>query len=257
MSDPVTLSRPQDPWWRVHTPKDALGFSAVRPCVFDGVDSRHVATPELRALWGQAPLIVANAPLIRNRLFAGRNYREAGHFDVLELFAFVRPAQFCAPSAAGVAIACGFPEPVDAAAQASALIAVIETLTAELEAAPLGFRLVAQSGIKLMERNGWAWAPLLQAVLDRTQMPTDYVPPPALEIWSLLEEWEDQPPEGQARAVALSDEEVTTALDADLKRAGLSERRPEQREFALKARDIFAPKWMKDQPNMLLAEAGT
>ena len=257
VSDPVTLSRPQDPWWRVHIPNEALGFSAVRPCVSDGADSRHIATPELRALWGNAPLVVANAPLIRNRLFAGRNYREAGHFDVLELFAFVRPAQVCAPSAAGVAIACGFPEPVDATAQANAQLAVVGTLTAELEAAPLGFRLVAQSGIKLMARNGWAWAPLLQAVLDRTQMPADYVPPPALEIWSLLEEWEDQPPEGQARAVSLSDEEVTLALDADLKRASLSERRPEQREFALKARDIFAPKWMKDQPNMLLAEAGT
>src|SRR5690606_27335084 len=33
--------------------------------------------------------------------------------------------------------------------------------------------------------------------------------------------------------------------------------RPQQVEFALKARDIFAPKWVMDQPNMLLAEAGT
>ncbi len=257
MTENVILSRASDHWWRAYVPSFALGFSAVRPYVDGEGASRYISTPELRELWGRDPLIVANAPLIRNRLFNSRGHRDAGHYDVLELFAFVRPAQFCAPSAAGLALACGFAEPPDAAAQSQMLTEVISTLAEELQEAPLGFRLVAQSGLKLMARQGWAWADLVQAVLDRTAMPTDYVAPPALDIWSLLEEWEDQPPEGVARAVALTDEEVTTALDADLSRAGLTERRPEQREFALKARDIFAPKWMKDQPNMLLAEAGT
>lgn len=238
-------------------PAHAVGFSAIRPCVDDGAESRGLSTPELRELWGREPLIVANAPLIRNRLFANRHHREAGHFDVLELFAFVRPAQFCAPSVAGLALACGLPEPEIPAVQARVLFTVIANLIDTLKTAPLGFRLVAQSGVKLMARQGWAWAPLVQTVLDQTEMPADYVAPPALEVWSLLEEWEDQPPEGNARAVTLSDEEVAEGLSADLARASLGERRPEQLEFALRARDIFAPKWMKDQPNMLLAEAGT
>ncbi|MEI9906225.1 MAG: hypothetical protein WDN06_21685 [Asticcacaulis sp.] len=79
---------------------------------------------------------------------------------------------------------------------------------------------MAQSGVRLMARQGWAWAPLLQAVLDDTQIPADYVAPPALEVWSLLEEWEDQAPEGHARAVALTDAEVSEQLGADLARAG-------------------------------------
>ncbi len=255
MSEDVTLIPVAGPdlWWRGLAPAEALGFSLVRPCI----GGREVSVAELRERWGREPLIVANAPLVRNRLFGGRNHREAGHFDVLELFAFIRPAQFCAPSAAGLALACGYEEPENEAAQARVLLDVISSLSETLKTSPLGFRLVAQSGVRLMARQGWAWAPLVQAVLDQTEMPADYVAPPALEIWSLLEEWEDQAPEGNARAVSLSDDEVKTALDADLARAGLSERRPEQVAFALKAKDIFAPKFVKDQPNMLLAEAGT
>ncbi|HEX7800369.1 MAG TPA: ATP-dependent DNA helicase, partial [Asticcacaulis sp.] len=169
----------------------------------------------------------------------------------------VRPAQFCAPSAAGLALACGFDEPETPQDASRALFDVIDSLVRTVTTAPLGFRLAAASGVKLMEKQGWAWAPLLDAALARTDMPSDYAPPPALDVWTLLEEWEDQPPEGQARAVALSEAEVTEALNRDLQRANLSERRPEQLDFALKARDIFAPKWMTDQPNLLLAEAGT
>ena len=257
MTDLVTLSPTIEPvWWREHAPKQALGYSPVRTHLA-GEDDRDLSVTELREIWGREPLIVANAALLRNRLFGSRQHREAQHFDVLELFAFVRPAQFCAPSVAGLALACGYPEPETPADQARVLFSVVTDLADHIKVAPLGYRLVAQSGVRLMAKQGWVWAPLVQAALDATQMPADYVAPPALEVWSLLEEWEDAPPEGQARAVALTDEEVTAHLAMDLSRAGLDERRPEQLEFALKAKDIFAPKWMKDQPNMLLAEAGT
>ncbi len=254
MNQDVPLSvKLQSPWWRSHVPAEALGYSTNHP----HVGNRAVSPNELRELWGREPLILANAALVRTRLFGNRQHREAKHFDVLELYAFIKPAQFCAPSVAGLALSCGEPEPQTPQTQALALTLVISDLCETLKSASLAFRLVAQSGVNLMKAQGWVWAPLVQAVLDQTQMPADYVSPPALDVWSLLEEWEDQPPEGQARSISLSDAEVTQALDADLARAGLDERRPEQLEFALRARDIFAPKWMKDQPNMLLAEAGT
>jgi ATP-dependent DNA helicase DinG len=249
----VSLDPAASPWWRNYAPATALGFSMVR----SALDDRIVTVGELREAWGREPLIVANAALIRNRLFAGRPHREAAHFDVLELFAFIRPAQFCAPSAAGLALACGYDEPQTPQDQARVLIDAVGDLCETLRTADLGFRLAAQSAARAMARHGWVWAELVQAVLDRTQMPADYVAPPAIEVWSLLEEWEDQPPEGQARAVSLSDDEVKETLGRALTRAGLGERRPEQVEFALKAREIFAPKWMKDQPHMWLVEAGT
>ena len=244
-------------WWRDLAPNLSLGLSPVRGFVADGGEGREMGLPETRELWGREPLIIANATLMRSRLFGNRQAREARHFDVLELFAFIRPAQFCAPSAAGLALVCGYEEPQTPQAQAEVMAAVVSDLCETLRTAPLGFRLVAQSGVQLMAKQGWVWAPLVQALLNRTEMPADYVAPPALDIWSLLEEWEDQPPEGEARAVALSEEEVAQHLGRDLQRAGLDERRPEQLEFALKAREIFAPKWMKDQPNMWLLEAGT
>ncbi len=249
----VSLEPAAPPWWRKHAPAGALGFSMVR----SALDDRIVSVNELREAWGREPLIVANAALIRNRLFAGRQHREAAHFDVLELFAFIRPAQFCAPSAAGLALSCGYDEPQTPQDQARVLINAITDLCETLRQADLGFRLAAQSAIRAMARHGWVWTDLVQAVLDQTQMPADYVAPPALEVWALLEEWEDQPPEGQARAVSLTDDEVTENLSRALTRAGLDERRAEQTEFALKAREIFAPKWMKDQPHMWLVEAGT
>ncbi|MDI7775458.1 ATP-dependent DNA helicase [Asticcacaulis sp. EMRT-3] len=256
MSDPSSLSSAASGWRRL-VPAEALGWSPVHSHVGDSRTGRDLTANELRELWGRQSLIVANAALIRTRLFGNRPHREAQAFDVLELFAFVRPAQFCAPSAAGLALACGFAEPETPEAQARALFEVIDSLVAHLKAAPLAFRLVAQSGVRLLEKQGWAWAPLLLDALATTTMPADYVAPPALDVWSLLEEWEDQPPEGAARAVALGEDEVTTALNRDLQRAGLTERRPEQLAFALRARDIFTPKWMTDQPNLLLAEAGT
>ncbi|ESQ85921.1 helicase [Asticcacaulis sp. AC466] len=257
MSDDVTLTASDAPvWWAEYAPKAALGYSPVRACIA-GDENRDISPTELRELWGRQPLIVANAALLRTRLFGNRSHREARHFDVLELFAFVRPAHFCAPSVAGLALACGYAEPQTPEAQAHVLFDVITHLCELLKSSPLGVRLVAQSGIRLMEKQGWAWAPMLQAVLDATEIPPDYIAPPALDVWSLLEEWEDQAPEGQPRTVSLSEEEVGAALDADLARAGLDERRPEQRAFAMRARDIFAPKFVKDQPNMLLAEAGT
>ncbi len=247
------MEKAEPPWWRGHAPGCALGFSMM----VSVLDDRVVSIGELRETWGREPLLVANAALIRNRLFAGRQHREAAHFDVLELFAFIRPAQFCAPSPAGLALACGYDEPQTSLDQARVLVAAVTELCETLRTADLGFRLAAQSGVRAMARHGWVWADLVQAVLDKTQMPADYVAPPALEVWSLLEEWEDQPPDGQARAVALTDDEVTDNLGRALTRAGLDERRPEQVEFALKAREIFAPKWMKDQPHMWLVEAGT
>ncbi len=256
MTDDVLTSSETPAEWRSHVPGLALGYSPVHAHVA-GTEPRDLSVTELRELWGRDGLIVANAALIRNRLFAGRQHREARHFDVLELFAFVKPAQFCAPSAAGLALSCGFGEPQTPRDQACVLFDVIDHLCETVRTAPLGFRLVAQSGVRLMEKQGWVWAPLLQSVLDQTEIPTDYIAPPALDVWTLLEEWEDQAPEGQPRAVALTEDEVTQALNAELARAGLDERRPEQLDFALKARDIFAPKWMPDQPNMLLAEAGT
>jgi ATP-dependent DNA helicase DinG len=87
--------------YAAHLPSQAVAYHAVRPATAGADGTQLLSVPELRQLWGQEALIIANAPLMRARLFGNRHFREARHYDVLELFAFVRPAQFCAPLCGG------------------------------------------------------------------------------------------------------------------------------------------------------------
>jgi len=242
---------------RAHLPGQGFALLPSSGAFSDGHLSRAIGAPEARETWGREPLLVVNAPLIRQRLFGARSFREAKHFDLLELFAFVRPARFAAPSVAGLALAVGFGEPEGAQAQAAMVFQVALALGRELSEAPLSFRLMAKSSLDFMKKQGWVWGPFVEAALSRQPLPEGYVVPPPLEVWSLLEEWEEQAPAGDARQVSLSEDEVLKGLKDNLQRAGLQEGRPEQQLFALKTREMFAPKWALEQPNMLLLEAGT
>ncbi|WP_368408144.1 ATP-dependent DNA helicase [Asticcacaulis machinosus] len=238
-------------------PEQSLAFLPSKAGLSNGRQTRRIEVVHLRELWGREGLLLANAPFIRQRLFAGRGYREVQHFDVLELFAFVRPAQFCAPSVAGVAQIMGYGEPDGPEDGAWLLFRVAEDLLAELAAASVAFRLMARASLNFMAKNGWVWATAVEAALSRNPLPADFVIPPALEVWSLLDEWEDQAPDVPPKSVSVTEDEIADALSRHLVRAGLDERRPEQLAFAQSARTIFQPKWVMDQPHMVLAEAGT
>lgn len=242
---------------RAHLPAQGFALLPSSGAFSDGHVSRRIGAPEAREAWGREPLLIVNAPLMRQRLFGQRSFREAKHFDLLELFAFVRPARFAAPSVAGLALAMGYGEPEGAEAQAAVVYQVALALARELSDAPLAFRLMARSSLEFMQRQGWVWAPFVGAALSQKPVPEGYVAPPPLEVWSLLEEWEEQVPAGDARQVSLGEDEVLKGLKDNLHRAGLQEGRPEQQAFALKTREMFAPKWASEQPNMLLLEAGT
>src|SRR5262245_39272268 len=83
--------------------------------------------------------------------------RSQAVFDALELFAFVRPARFCAPSAAGLAQAMGLPEPKGAQAQAVAMRECCGLLLGELASAPEPSREEALALAETLARAGWAW----------------------------------------------------------------------------------------------------
>jgi len=95
-----------------------------------------VRPPDARELFEAGPVLLAHAGMTARRLMLNPPPRSAGRFDALELYAFVRPATFCAPSAAGLALALGLPEPKGAAEQAAALREVCAKLLAELAQAP-------------------------------------------------------------------------------------------------------------------------
>ena len=131
----------------------------------DGGAARLIRAPEARDLFESGPVVVAHAAMTARRLGLSAPGRSARLFDVLELFAFARPAAFCAPSAVGLALAAGLPEPGDAPAQAQALREAAALLLGELAAAPSPGREEAFAQAETLGRAGWAWAPAVIAAL--------------------------------------------------------------------------------------------
>jgi len=182
-------------------------------------------------------------------------------YDLLELYAFVRPATFCTPTPRGLALALGLPEPADLEAAAASLREAARALLAELAAAE---RDRTAPGIAwTLARAGWPWGPsvlaaLGQAGLDRAARGGGQAGSgrdTGLAVWTRLPSWSDQappPPPGQ---------EPVTAAEARARLAELldaeAEPRPQQADYASAVSQAFAPREAAGAPNLVLAEAGT
>src|SRR5262249_61930494 len=81
-------------------------------------------------------------------------------FDLLELFAFARPARFCVPTPRGLAAALGLVPPRDMAEACVALATAARALLQELGAeTDPNARAIAEAA----ERAGWSWGPAVLA----------------------------------------------------------------------------------------------
>jgi ATP-dependent DNA helicase DinG len=205
--------------------------------------TRSIGRGEAVRIAADTPVILLNAPLTAQRL----GYPDLSGLDLLELFAFLRPARFMVPTPRGVARTLGIAAPVDDAAvapflrdAAEAMLAIAETDWPERE----GAWHAAQSLAKLR----WSWAPAVSQRLTR---------PEKAERWlfSRLPEWSEGAPRTPPRTVTLDPNAVRDRLGA-LTGSG-AEVRPGQRVYADAAASAFAPRTMRDAPNLVLAEAGT
>src|SRR5947207_8122324 len=68
---------------------------------------REASRGEAIARAAETPHIILNAPLVGQRL----GYPELGGLDLLELFAFIYPARFAVPTAAGLSRSLGLLPP--------------------------------------------------------------------------------------------------------------------------------------------------
>jgi ATP-dependent DNA helicase DinG len=177
-------------------------------------------------------------------------------FDALELFAFTRPARFCAPSAAGLAQAMGLAEPKGALAQAQALREVCALLLAELAASPEPSREEALAIAETLARGGWPWGSAVIGAL-RSQPVGNMFRTSGLDAWSRMTEWEAEAPPGEAGSKPIAPEASAARLAELLTRSGLDEARPTQAEYAAEAAFAFQPREREGEPRMMLAEAGT
>jgi ATP-dependent DNA helicase DinG len=206
-------------------------------------ETRAVSRGEALRIAADTPVILLNAPLIGQRL----GHPEINGLDVLELFAFLRPARFMVPTPKGLARAAGIAPPVSDSETAAFLRDAAEALLA-MTGGDWPEREGAWNSVQSLFRLRWPWAPAVSQRITK---------PERAERWlfSKLPEWSEQPPRAAPRTVTLSDEDVAVRL-AQLTGQG-AERRQGQRDYATAAARAFEPRAMRDSPNLVLAEAGT
>jgi ATP-dependent DNA helicase DinG len=222
----------------------------------DDAGDKDLAPGEARRMIQTSPVILAHAGLSARRLGLAPPPRSRDLYDALELYAFVHPARFCAPSAVGLARALGQPEPRGAAAQAGALRDICKGLLGELEQHPWPSREEALALAETLERAGWAWGQLVVAAL-RTRPLGRAWRGAGLDVWSRLPEWEETAPSGEPGSKPVSAEAARARLSELLLQAGLDEARPTQSTFAAETAFAFEPREREGAPRLMLAEAGT
>ncbi len=168
--------------------------------------------------------------------------------DLLELFAFVRPARFCVPTPRGLAVALGLPQPNDAVSACVTLTTAARALLQELAAdAEPNTRAIAEAA----ERGGWGWGAAVLAALPPA--PTSRTA--GLRAWLDLGEWQDTAPPPPPGALPVSGAEARNRLASLL--GDDAEPRPQNAVFAEAVAAAFAPREAPDRPQAVLAEAGT
>jgi len=174
------------------------------------------------------PVIVTHAAITARRLGLEAPPRSAMILDALELFAFVRPARFCAPSPTGLALALGRAEPKGAEAQASVLREAVGDLLNELADPAYPAREEAYTLALTMERAGWSWGPMVTKALEAGGIRDRQSRGSGLDVWARMTEWEDEAPRGEAGSAPVDSESARIRLEKLLRSSGLDETRPAQ-----------------------------
>jgi ATP-dependent DNA helicase DinG len=185
-----------------------------------------------------------------------RRFGEApfGAFDLLELFAFVRPAEFCLPTPRGLARALGCPEPKALEDAALALLDAARFLLAELAATKPEDDPDASAIAQAMATGRWPWAAAVLAALERRggRRPEGIA---GMAAWRRLKEWAEHAPEPAPGNLPVEPAAARRRL-AELLGAG-AEARPQQADYADAVTAAFLPREQAERPHVVLAEAGT
>lgn len=213
--------------------------------VYDG-DLRAVRGTEAARLVASGDVLIANAAFVLGRLKA---QPAKPLFDVLELFALIRPGQPCVPSALGVARALGMGDLPPARTLHESAI----QLLSELPDLPEKTLSVLRGLTQTMARAGWRWASLILEIIEPSQL--QRAPLAGFEVWRTLPEWEDAPPPAKAGSQPVTPDEARARLAELVGHKG--EERPEQRAYSDAASYAFSPRERAGAPKIALVEAGT
>jgi ATP-dependent DNA helicase DinG len=248
---PEATPPPQSAGRRVEAPVLVAGHSRATWLGEDGTAETLDRVEATRRARLAAP-VVCHAPATARRL--GCDPFPA--LDLLELFAFVRPAAFCTPTPGGLARALGLPASAGPEASARTLRLAAERLLDEAAARLAGHDRAAVEIAWVMARNGWRWgAPLLGALGAPDGPAPRRHGGGGLAAWEGLPDWEELPPPGRPGNSPVDPAEARARL-ADLLGHD-AEPRPQQADYASALTQAFQPRDRDDGPILVLAEAGT
>src|SRR5579872_7281499 len=145
--------------------------------------------------------------------------------DLLELFAFVRPAQFCVPTPRGIAAALGLSEPSNPAEACVTLVTAARSLLQDLAGeTDAGIRAIAEAA----DRAGWSWGVAVLAALPPTD-PDRIRRSAGLRAWMALDEWQERPAPPPPGNLPVGADEARRRLAALL--GDSAEPRPQQADY--------------------------
>lgn len=187
------------------------------------------------------------------RFFSRLGVKPFPVYDVLELYAFVRPAQFTLPTPRGVAQVLGLALPDNQDQEAQSLRQSAHVLMSELADKKMDSDV--ESIAWSMHSGGWLWAEMVIAALGGKGRPHGSKITSGLAVWDKLPEWDDRPPETSSRNFPVEAVEARAQL---IKILGVdAEERPEQAEYAGNVSPAFDARDKSGEPNVVLADAGT
>ncbi|HEX2759417.1 MAG TPA: ATP-dependent DNA helicase, partial [Rhizomicrobium sp.] len=213
--------------------------------IFENGTTHRAELRDARALLESGEVLVAHAGFTAGRVGA----KSAAPYDVIELFAFVRPGQPFVPSAGGMARLLGLGLPATPEESAAALPRIALQLLREVAQMPADRRAALAPLAGTMGRAGWRWAGPLIGIVGEVPQGS---PIAGLEVWRGLPLWEDEALPGQPGSQAVAPAEAKARL-AQL----VSTLRPEQAAYSEAATHAFAPREVAGAPKMALIEAGT
>jgi len=212
-----------------------------------GGECRRVGREDARGHFQSGNALVAHAAFVAGRLKAPPL---KPLYDVLELFAFLRPGLPLVPSALGLARALSLDLPQTPEESAAALFAVARCLLDEARQLPPQMRAALSPLAATLARGGWRWGPLLQNAFGE-QAPHGS-PIAGMEAWRGLPQWDDEAPVGMPGSQTVTVEESRARL-----LALVGTPRPEQSAYSDAATYAFGPREDSGAPRIALVEAGT
>ncbi|MBR4127373.1 MAG: ATP-dependent DNA helicase [Alphaproteobacteria bacterium] len=224
----------------------------------DGEFSRAVPAHEVFRLTKNAPVLVCNRSLMKGRL--GRQM-PATVLDVLELFAFVCPAQNVVPTAREIAAFLNITKPQNAFEEARSLFSITRILLSKLAAMNAEeSKAAAGLAITMNRDGGWIWGADVLAALGRDPNSVGMTGLTGFAVWNNLTEWQEsapEPPAGTQPVETFEAEQKLKELLAVPSDGFMVEDRSDQFAYAKTVSKAFVPRADEGVPVTVLAQAGT